>query len=233
MTGTDDMRVLIQNRIRGALADVPADEQPGDVAVPREYRTARQVGGVPDARQQACLVDLFVERAGDYRAEVFCSTDSSAPRLIADLLIREGISRLVVPQGFPDAYLSAAENQAMLRDDPPLSVAALDAAHGVLTTCARAVAETGTIILDAGPGQGRRALTLLPDYHLCLVRAEQIAASVPHAIQRLDPARPLTMISGPSATSDIENTRVEGVHGPRTLHIVVIRPEVEHGTDPS
>jgi L-lactate dehydrogenase complex protein LldG len=233
MTETDDMRSLIQHRIRAALADVPADEQPGDVAVPREYRTTRRADGAFDARQQAGLVDLFMERAGDYRAEVFRSTDSAAPRLIADLLTREGISRLVVPPGFPDAYLSAAENQALLRDDPPLSVAALDAADGVITTCAPAVADTGTIILDAGPGQGRRALTLLPDYHLCLVRADQIAASVPDAIQRLDPARPLTMISGPSATSDIENTRVEGVHGPRTLHIIVIEPEVEHGTDPS
>jgi L-lactate dehydrogenase complex protein LldG len=227
------MRALIQNRIRCALADVPADEQPGEVAVPRGYRTMRRADVPPGARQLSRLVDLFVERAGDYRADVFRSTDSAAPRLIADLLAREGIARLVVPPGFHDAYLTAAGHQALLRDDPPLSVAVLDAADGVITTCAHAVADTGTIILDAGRGQGRRALSLLPDYHLCLVRADQIAASVPEAIRRLDPARPVTLISGPSATSDIENTRVEGVHGPRSLHIIVIEPEVEHGTDTS
>ena len=153
MTKTNDMRALIQNRIRGALADVPADEQPGDVAVPREYGTARHAEGAPDARQRARLIDVFLERAGDYRAEVFRSTDSAAPRLIADLLTRQGISKLVVPPGFPDAYLSAAEHPALLRDGPPLSVAALDAAHGVITTCAHAVADTGTIILDAGPAR--------------------------------------------------------------------------------
>jgi L-lactate dehydrogenase complex protein LldG len=232
MTDTSDMRALIQKRIRAALADVPADEQPGDVAVPREYRTSRHGDGAPHARQHTRLVDLFMERARDHRAEVFRSTDSAASGLIADLLTRQGISKLVVPPGFPDSYLSGAEHQALLRDDPPLSVAALDAAHGVITTCADAVADTGTIILDAGPGQGRRGLTLLPDYHLCLIRAGEIAASVPDAIRRLDPGRPLTLISGPSATSDIENTRIEGVHGPRTLHIIVIEPELEHGTDP-
>jgi L-lactate dehydrogenase complex protein LldG len=106
-------------------------------------------------------------------------------------------------------------------DRPPLTAAALDGLDGVLTGCAVAIAETGTIVLDAGPGQGRRALSLVPDYHLVVVTADQVVATVPQALARLDPVRPLTWISGPSATSDIELNRVEGVHGPRTLEVVL------------
>ena len=109
----------------------------------------------------------------------------------------------------------------IVRDHPPLSARELDAVAGVVTGCAVAIAETGTIILDHGPGQGRRALTLVPDFHLVVVQAGQVAADLPDALARLDPARPQTLISGPSATSDIELIRVEGVHGPRNLHVLI------------
>jgi L-lactate dehydrogenase complex protein LldG len=107
-------------------------------------------------------------------------------------------------------------------DEDQLSIAQLDAVDGVITSCAVAIAETGTLILDGSPDQGRRVLTLIPDYHLCVVLADQIVADVPQALARLEATRPLTMISGPSATSDIELNRVEGVHGPRTLEVIIV-----------
>jgi hypothetical protein len=145
----------------------------------------------------------------------------------------EGIDLVELPDaeqccGFGGTFAlkNPAVSSAMLPDpvpdDPPLDVAALDALDGVVTTCAVAIAETGTIVLDTGPGQGSRAFSLVPDYHLAVVRTGQIVAAVPDAVAALDPARPLTWLSGASATSDIELSRVEGVHGPRTLDIVIV-----------
>lgn len=126
----------------------------------------------------------------------------------------------MIPPGLPPEWLSAAEVEA-LTDEPPLDMRALDGSDGVVSGCAAAIALTGTIVLDGGPAQGRRALTLLPDYHLCVVRTDQIVGTVSEALTKVDVSRPQTWISGPSATSDIELNRVEGVHGPRTLHILV------------
>jgi L-lactate dehydrogenase complex protein LldG len=193
-------------RVRDALADRPAPDP-----VVRDYRH-----GLDDTD----VVALFAERAADYRATVTRVTEAELPAAISVALKERGVRRLVVPSGVPESWLAAADAEG-LADDPPLSLAELDGADGVISGCAVAIALTGTIVLDAGPGQGRRALTLLPDYHLCVVRTDQVVGTVPEALERLDPTRPQTWVSGPSATSDIELNRVEGVHGPRTLRILV------------
>ncbi|WP_274557976.1 LutC/YkgG family protein [Streptomyces spiramyceticus] len=209
-------RDTVLGRIRAALADVPASEGPDDVPVPRDYRRSH---AEPDAVAQ------FAARVADYRATVTRTTDADARVTVAARLAARGLRTLVVPDGFPAGLLPEGGGWTVLRDEPPLSVAELDAAEGVLTTAALGIAVTGTIVLDAGPGQGRRALTLLPDYHLCVVREDQIAGDVPEALGRVDARAPLTWISGPSATSDIELDRVEGVHGPRTLDVIVVGGE--------
>jgi L-lactate dehydrogenase complex protein LldG len=185
----------ILGRIRTALTDRPIP--------PAVERTYRQPLGRGD-------VDQFVERVTDYRATVHRNTTVEA------ILAGRGITRIVVPDGFPEQWLPS-----VTLEREPVDTAMLDEVSAVVTTCAVAIAETGTIVLDAGPGQGPRALTLVPDYHLVVVSPDQIRAIVPDAIAALDPTRPLTWISGPSATSDLELKRVEGVHGPRTLDVLV------------
>jgi L-lactate dehydrogenase complex protein LldG len=207
----------ILGRIRTALRDVPAGEDPDDVPVARDYQHSHATGDI---------VELFAERAADYRATVIRTDAEHLRAQIALTLTQRGAQRVIVPDGFPPDWLPADEDGAWhgdwLRDQPPMAAADLDQVDGVITTAAVCIALTGTIVLDAGPGQGRRALSLVPDYHLCVVTADQIRPDVPDALAALDPVRPLTMISGPSATSDIELNRVEGVHGPRTLDIVIV-----------
>ncbi|MEY9842766.1 lactate utilization protein C [Streptacidiphilus sp. EB103A] len=204
-------REHILARIRAAVQDAPEPDP-----VLRDYRHSHS----PDDPAQ--LLDLLAENLADYRALVHRCTEAELPAVIGRILAERGSRTVVVPAGVPEHWLSGSEVEP-LYDDPPLVPGRLDAVDSVLTGCALAVAETGTIVLDAGPGQGRRALTLVPDHHLCVVRAaDQVVASVPHALPRLDPTRPQTWISGPSATSDIELDRVEGVHGPRTLEVVLV-----------
>ena len=198
-------------RIRAATADIT-----GLPDVPRRYHPADRG---PESADET-LISRFAERAGDYQATVRrCGADEAA-QVIADTVAAHGLRRVGVPRGFPAEWSALLPDP--VPDDPPLDVAALDALDGVVTTVAVAIAETGTIVLDTGPGQGSRAFSLVPDYHLAVVRTGQIVAAVPDAVAALDPARPLTWISGPSATSDIELSRVEGVHGPRTLDIVIV-----------
>ncbi|GAA3959936.1 LUD domain-containing protein [Actinomadura viridis] len=164
------------------------------------------------------ILDLFAERVADYRAGVRRVTSGELPGAVAAALAaRPGTH--AVPGGLPAAWLADADPVLLTRDP---AVADLDGLAGAVTGCAAAIAETGTIVLDHGPGQGPRALSLVPDYHLIVVTAEQVAADVPEALERLDPRRPLTFVSGPSATSDIELSRVEGVHGPRTLEVLLV-----------
>ncbi|MEY9214868.1 lactate utilization protein C [Thermobifida halotolerans] len=202
-------RERILARVRAALADVPRDEEPAEVAV-------------PPGRAATDLVDLFVDRLEHYRARPHRVRAADLPEAVAAALRRRGAGRVVAPADLPGTWTERAETAVVA--DGGLDLAALDAVDGVITGCAVAVAETGTIVLDGGAAQGRRALTLVPDYHLCVVHADQIVPDVPDAVARLSPTRPLTWISGPSATSDIELDRVEGVHGPRTLEVLVVSP---------
>jgi L-lactate dehydrogenase complex protein LldG len=208
-------REEILTRIRTATADLTAG-----AGVVRDYRTGLEPGETLD------LVELFVDRLTDYRATVHRAGPEDTAAVIATVLAGRRVRRLVVPAGFPAEHLPPGPSGLILiGDEPLLSPTELDGLDGVVTTSTVAIAETGTIVLDAGPGQGRRVLTLVPDYHLCVVRAADIVRGVPEAVARLRPGdapAPLTWISGPSATSDIELQRVEGVHGPRTLDVVLV-----------
>lgn len=208
-------------RIRNALGDISESEHPDDIAVPREYR---HKGEYEDDE----IATLFAERVMEYKAVVRRIDQSKLKVAVAKAYSRQGVKKLAIPSGFPAEWLP--DSIELMYDNPetPLTNRQLDASDGVITTCALAVAETGTIILDAGRGQGRRVLTLLPDYHLCIVQENQIVELLPEAIAYFEQqvskeGAPLTFISGPSATSDIELSRVEGVHGPRRLEVLIIR----------
>jgi L-lactate dehydrogenase complex protein LldG len=218
-------RELILSRVRAALADVPGAEPARWEPADDDGELATAFHGSSVEGIDADPVALFAERCGDYRAGVVRCTDDPAAiaAAIADACARHGATRLAVPADVDESWLS--DGIAVRRDQPPLTHAELDGCDGVLTGCALGIALTGTIALDTGSGQGRRALTLIPDLHICVVRSEQIVHGVPEAFRRLSDAircrRPITLISGPSATSDIELRRVEGVHGPRRLEVIV------------
>lgn len=202
--------------MRRALADVPRDDTPYEQAVPRGY--LREHGD----RSVAETVDLLAENLADYRALVHRCAAGELAATIAGLLAAHGSASVVVPAGLDETWL-AATGVTRVPDRAEDTAAELDRVDSVVTGCALAIAETGTLVLDGGPDQGRRRITLVPDHHICVVRVPgQVVSSVPQALERLDPARPLTWISGPSATSDIELDRVEGVHGPRTLEVVLV-----------
>jgi L-lactate dehydrogenase complex protein LldG len=212
-------REEILHRIRRATYDVPKEERPEDVPVERSYRKE------DDASQEE-TIERFAENVAEYEATVHRVSEANLKEAITEACRRRDVRRLVVPPGLPEGWIP--DSVEALRDDTGarLTKEELDESDGVLTSCALGIAQTGTIVLDAGQGQGRRALTLLPDYHLCVVREDQIVGLVPEAFAKLADAvrregRAVTFISGPSATSDIELNRVEGVHGPRTLEVLI------------
>jgi L-lactate dehydrogenase complex protein LldG len=205
-----DARAEVMGRIRSALGAAPPP-----VEVPRDYRR-------PGARYGFDAVERFCERVADYDATVHRIGPAEIDATLARVCRERGARRVVVAPGAP----WSPEGVELVADDPPLEPRALDALDGVISGCALAVAETGSIVLDGDAASGRRAITLVPDLHLCVVRAGQVVPGVPDAIAALRPAaeqgRPITFVSGPSATADIELSRVQGVHGPRTLDVLVV-----------
>ena len=202
-------RADVMARIRRALGPAPAAP-----TVPKAYRGA---GAVQRADEN---VTKFAQRLADYRATAVRASSADLEATVSDLCAARGARRVAAAAG-----AVAPNGIRVVADEPRLTARELDALDGVITGCALAIAETGTIVLDGSPACGRRALTLVPDYHICIVRTGQIVASVPDAIAALRPAAdtsPITLISGPSATSDIEFDRVEGVHGPRVLDVIIL-----------
>ena len=235
-----DARQTVLSRIRAGLEDPSSGTLPGQpvrqgmVGLPGErsgpvHRGYRRTGSRPVPE----ILDLFEERVSDYRATVTRCTEAELSEKVSTALGGRGVRRLVVPADLPGSWLEHAREGAreVLADGQGrgglLSKGQIASCHGVLTGCALAIAETGTVVLDAGVAQGRRALTLLPDYHLCVVFGGQVVETVPEGVTRLGAGvqatrRALTLVSGPSATSDIELVRVEGVHGPRTLEVLLV-----------
>ncbi|WP_461665133.1 LutC/YkgG family protein [Gordonia sputi] len=205
-------REEIIGRVRAALADVPADD-----VTPVDWAYGR-----PSSTGDLGLVDRFAERVADYKAVV----ERVDPAHLSDHVnaLLENVDGPIIADTVVRDLLSGVD--PLWLSDDNLSPTELDAASAVITTAAVGIANTGTIVLDHGAGQGRRAVSLVPDVHLCLIRTDQIVSDVPEAVARLieqgSATRPQTWISGPSATSDIELDRVEGVHGPRTLHVIIV-----------
>jgi len=222
MIDTSAARTEVLRRIRAAIA-TDASRAPSatpeaiDIswqAIERSYRHAA-------SHDREALLELFEDRLRDYDAGVYRCAEAEVPALIARVLSERGRHTLAIPEGLPAEWLP--QGISLVLDDR-IGIAAIDACDGVLTSATLAIAETGTIVLQDAPGQGRRAITLLPDYHLCVVRAETLVQTVPEAMRALESTAALatTFFSGPSATADIEMTRIKGVHGPRFVDVILI-----------
>jgi L-lactate dehydrogenase complex protein LldG len=197
----NEAKRIILDKIRKTLKDVPDEEKPADVPISREYRTH-------GSRSSEERVSLFIERLSEYKAAVKRVDQNKLAEVITECCTSEKVEKLVVPEGFPQKWIPDGITLLIDEIKSPLSHQELNHADAVISTCALTIAQTGTIILDAGPGQGRRALTLLPDYHLCIVREGQIVELVPEGFAQMESivkeeGPPVTMFSGPSATSDI------------------------------
>jgi L-lactate dehydrogenase complex protein LldG len=213
-------REAILERVRRALADVPEAERPEDVRVPRAYLD----------REPEAVLERFVERVADYGASVHVVGADEVAAAVGEACSEHGLRELAVPPDLPSAWMPGGVESVR---DFGLGAKRLDDLGAALTGCALAIAETGTIVLDGGARQGRRLLTLVPDVHICIVEESQVVDGVVAAMRRLADAlragpRAVTFVSGPSATSDIELSRVEGVHGPRRLSLIVATFDSAH-----
>lgn len=227
-----DARSEILGRIRSALDEVPDDEQPLDVLVPRDYQRRGTLS-------RTKVLELFAERVSDYRATVRRVPRAELATAVADACRLLGIQTLAVPAAVPSKWrppeIQIVEDRALgsrkraggASAGVELDSRELDTIDGVLTGCAAGVAATGTLVLDGQGVCGRRLLTLVPDNHICVIQTAQVVETVPEALERvagsvLEQKAPITLISGPSASSDIELSRVEGVHGPRNLVVLLV-----------
>ncbi len=207
----------ILGRIRAALSDVPVAERPADVPVAREYRRQGELSG-------EALVERFADRVRHYDAQVRRTDGGGVAEAVAAACQQVGVARVVVSPGLPVEWRPAGLDAV---EDAALTVHQIDEINAAVTGCALAIAETGTLVLDGQARSGRRLLTLVPDHHVCVVAVDQIRDLVPEALAALGPAVreqavPVTLVSGPSASSDIELSRVDGVHGPRHLTVVIV-----------
>jgi L-lactate dehydrogenase complex protein LldG len=209
-------REEILTRIRAANGTASSAEQPDDAwhALPRAYNAIARL-------QPYATLDLLEERLRDYDATVVRCSAAEVAVTIERMLSRAAVQRILVPPGLPPAWLTPT---LQFTPDDAFSAPELDRFDAVLTASTLAIAETGTVVLQTVPGQGRRAVSLVPDYHLCVVKATEVVETVSQAMARLDPTRdlPTTFVSGPSATADIEMTRIKGVHGPRILEVILV-----------
>jgi L-lactate dehydrogenase complex protein LldG len=211
----------ILNRINGSLAPDSIDYRSDYTALPRSYR---QTGTLLETER----IELLIDRLLDYGSEVHFCYEHEIAETVAQVSERRNRRWLVSAANLPAAWLPPS---IAFIDDDMLSYDRLNSLDGVITGCALAIASTGTIVLKHGPGDGRRALSLIPDYHLCILFANQIVETVPEAIRRMTffSSVPITTISGPSATSDIEMTRIKGVHGPRLMDVILVRTRDNSG----
>jgi L-lactate dehydrogenase complex protein LldG len=201
-----------RDRVLERIRKANAKAAPSSCSIPRDYDRS-STGSTGET------LALFEERLRDYDARVFPVRREEIAARAAEILREGNRQRIAVPAGLPIAW--RADGPQWLADHE-LSVDVLNAVDGVMTAATVGVAVSGSIALQHGPAEGRRILTLLPDYHLCVIEAAQVVETLPEAFARLDPTRPVTFFSGPSATADIEMTRIKGVHGPRFLDVLLV-----------
>ena len=214
MIDTSAERAAILGRIRSALGTETSSASEQYATLPRAYTRAGALTSVE-------RLDMFEGRLREYDAGVYRTTPSTLPQAIARVLGARDVRKMAFPAGLPASWMPIGLTFIEADD---LSAAELDTCDGVLSGCTVAIALTGTIVLQNAPAQGPRKLSLVPDYHLCVVESGQIVETVPEAFDRLAKTStlPTTFISGPSATADIEMTRIKGVHGPRFLDVLIV-----------